>query len=158
MMAIWERAAYENTLSHAVDSPNGRRFEHTAEQQQPPADAILVLVVLASGFDLCFGDAILGLGNADDHHDLVVRPDDISVDALRLGVDGPATLIVELVVTARVLDALPLNHIVIWRPALQAISLLQECRTRCSSQPYQSLGCQRSQPPHGSFGFCNLNN
>jgi hypothetical protein len=34
------------------------------------------------------------------------------------------------VVTARVLDALPLDHIVIWRPALPAVSVLQEQRTR----------------------------
>ena len=114
-----ERVAYKDALPHAVDAPDGGRLEDAADQQQPPADTVLVLVVPAGGLDMCLGDSVLGLGNANDHHHLVVRPDDVPVDALGLGVDGAAALIVELVVAARVFGALPLNHIVVWRPALR---------------------------------------
>jgi hypothetical protein len=72
----------------------------------------------ASRLDLCVGNAILRFSDANDHHHLVMRADDISVDALRLRVDGAAALIVQLPGSARVLRAFALDNVVIWRPAL----------------------------------------
>jgi hypothetical protein len=68
--------------------------------------------------ELGFGDAVLRLSDADDHHHLVMRANDVPVNALGLWVDGTAAVIIELLGTARVLNALPLDHIVVWRPAL----------------------------------------
>jgi hypothetical protein len=105
---------YKNALPHAVDTPDGGRLEHAACQQQPSANAVLVLLVLLGGLGLCFGDAIFRFGDANDHHHLVMGPDDIPVDTLGLWIDRSAALIVQLLGTVRVLRALALNHIVIW--------------------------------------------
>lgn len=147
-MARRRGSAYQDALPHAVDPPDGGRLEQAAGQQQSPADGVLVLVMAAGGLELGVGHAILGLGDANDHHDLVVRPDDIPVDALGFRVDGAAALIVELVQGAGIFDALARDHIVIWRSALQIVSGWAACRARGSSWPYESLRRQRPQSAH----------
>jgi hypothetical protein len=113
------RSAYQDALPHAVDTPDGRCLKDAAGEDQPPTDAVLILVVPSRCLNLGFGDAIIGLSDANDHHHLVVRPNDVSVNALGLRVDGAAALIVELLRTTGVLWAFALHHIVVWRPALR---------------------------------------
>ncbi len=102
----------------------------------------------AGGLELGVSRAILGLGNADDHHHLIVRPDDIPVDALSFRVDGAAALIVELVRGAWILHALARDHIVVWRSSLQIVSRRAAWRVGGSSWSYESLRRQRPQPAH----------
>jgi hypothetical protein len=51
-----------------------------------------------------------------------VRADDVPVDALRLGVDGAAALVIQLLVAPGVVWTFAGNYIVIWRPTLRAQS------------------------------------
>jgi hypothetical protein len=78
------------------------------------ANAVLELMVPKSCLGLCIGYAILGLGDANDLHHLIMRPYDIPDDAFGLGVDGATSLIVHLLVAEQVCWALARNHIIVW--------------------------------------------
>lgn len=75
-------------------------------------------MVPAGHLGFCIDGTILWLGDANDHHHLIMRPDDIAVDALGLGVDWAATFIIHQVAVARVLWALTGDHIIVRRAAL----------------------------------------
>lgn len=110
------------TLPNTVDSPVRRRSNLKGSQVQPRADRVLVAVVAVGGIHLGVGGgAGLGLGHADDHHDLVVRADEVAVEALDDRVVEPAAVVEVGILVGRVVVALAGDGVIVWGAALAGV-------------------------------------
>lgn len=111
--------SYQNALSHAIHAPDASSLEDVTSPKQLHTYFIFVLGALSSSINLHVGDAILGLGDTNYEHHLVVGADHVSVDPPSLGIDRAAALIILLLGSPGIGLAFALDDIVVRRTALQ---------------------------------------
>jgi hypothetical protein len=109
---------YQDALPHSVDPPDGSRLEDASSQQQSAANTVFVAAMSLSSLELSITAAVLRLSNTDDGHDLVMRPDNVTINAFGLGVHGPASIIIELAARSGILRPLAHDNQVVGGPAL----------------------------------------
>lgn len=110
---------YHHASPKSPEPPYSDLHKSSSKPLHASSNHLLILHVPACGQDLRLVRARVRLGYPYDMHDFVMGADDLSVQPLRLGVDGAALLIVELLRVASIFFALAMYDVIVWGPALR---------------------------------------
>lgn len=111
---------HQDALAHGIHAPDAHDAQHAADVDQLVGHVVAVLRLAIALLGLLVGglDVAVGLGHADDLHDLVVRTHNLAVHHLCFHVDGPAAVVVLLQRLVGIAVTLAGNDNVVRRAAL----------------------------------------
>lgn len=99
---MYVRRTDQNALSQTIDAPNSSSHQDIAHQSQITANVVFEFEVPAGfcGLGLGLGTGAVGLGDANDVHDFIVRAHNAPVDTASLCICGTASFVVLLAGTS----------------------------------------------------------
>ena len=147
-------ATYQDAGTKPVNPPRAELGQNLTGREEGFACFGLIFTVLSDQGCLFLGSTrVLGLGDADDMHHLIVGANGVLDNSLGLGVVDAALLIIAALRLAWVCLTLALDDIIVGRATLgYKISACMRGRRWIASVTYQRLRCQRPKATHVVMG------